>query len=387
MLKPKLESLELLSTRFPQFDAFSLWPLDILAFAEYLSLSSKVSLARTCSSIYDRIMIHCGVGKVVKFIQTLKWFKEECKYDLTVNENYCLRKACKNGELTVVKFLLSCGCDASAKENYCLHYACKFGHLDIVRLLLSYGVDASSGNNYAICSASTNGYFEIVKILLQYNVDPSARENNPIRSACEYGHMRVAELLLKQEAVDPAAKDNYAIAIASANGYLDIVKLLLKCRSVDPNPGIIKAQENGHPEIAELIRGQPFLSIKVGPPRTVQGSSLYTEYELIVKTNLYNNGKDSTILLYRRYSHFREFYNFIVNFLHCEKINVQESLPPIPSRNYFGRFSKSTINKRTTAFQRLMDVVSHYPRLRELKETQIFLDPVANPVSFAVKNV
>jgi ankyrin repeat protein len=105
--------------------------------------------------------------------------------------------------------------------------ACENGQLDIVKDLLSKCVDPSDCNNAAICWASHNGHLEVVKLLLyDPRVDPSDCNNYAIRFASINGHYEVVKLLLTDPRVDPSDCNNSAIRWASENGHLEVVKLL-----------------------------------------------------------------------------------------------------------------------------------------------------------------
>jgi ankyrin repeat protein len=58
-----------------------------------------------------------------------------------------LHKAAKEGNLKLVKELVSKGADVNAKDKYGrtpLHYAAKEGHLDVVKFLVSKGADVNA---------------------------------------------------------------------------------------------------------------------------------------------------------------------------------------------------------------------------------------------------
>ncbi len=145
-----------------------------------------------------------------------------------------LKKSCQLGLLNGVKLALEKGVDPSIDNNFAIEYASKNGHLEIVKLLLQdERVDPSDHNNYAIECASKNGHTEVVKLLLQdERVDPSDHRNDAIRYASENGHTEVVKLLLQDKRVDPSANYNYAIRVALEYGYIETVKLLLQDEKV-----------------------------------------------------------------------------------------------------------------------------------------------------------
>src|ERR1017187_1027186 len=84
-----------------------------------------------------------------------------------------------------------------------------------------------------LTTACKNGDLEIVKSLLS-EVDPSQNNNEPIRLASLNGHHLVVKELLLDKRVDPAIFRNYCIRYASHDGHLLVVKELLEDPRVDP---------------------------------------------------------------------------------------------------------------------------------------------------------
>ncbi len=170
-----------------------------------------------------------------------------------------LKKSCQSGYVSGVKLALERGVDPSINDNFAIEYASKNGHLEIVKLLLQdERVDPSDHNNYAIRLALQNGHTEIVKLLLQdKRVDPSVDNNYVIRIASLNGYVEIVKLLLQDERVDPSVDNNLTIEFASQNGHTEIVKLLLQDPRVDPtadsNSAINVASQNGHIEIVKLL--------------------------------------------------------------------------------------------------------------------------------------
>jgi len=73
-----------------------------------------------------------------------------------------LLKACKNGNLDDVKYLVSLGCDPKVNNNYAIRHASSYGHLKVVKYLVSVGCDPKACNNWAILDASAHGYLDVV---------------------------------------------------------------------------------------------------------------------------------------------------------------------------------------------------------------------------------
>ena len=160
------------------------------------------------------------------------------KDDPSVDNNLAIRRACDNGHLDVVKYLMSLPgkIDPSSENNYSIIMASLNGHLEVVKYLISlpkeYGIDPSANNNEAIILASKYGHLEVVKYLMslpkEYKIDPCVDNNEAIRYACQRGHLEVVKYLMSLPGnIDPSAENNAAIRWASRKGHLEVVKYLM----------------------------------------------------------------------------------------------------------------------------------------------------------------
>ena len=92
-----------------------------------------------------------------------------------------LMKACKNGNLLIVQYLIGHGVDVNSLSSHqdatALLLACASGHKDIVKLLLHSGADPNvelkDGIN-CILEAARNGYKEIVELMLDHSGVPNS---------------------------------------------------------------------------------------------------------------------------------------------------------------------------------------------------------------------
>ena len=101
------------------------------------------------------------------------------------------------------------------------------GKYELVKHAIDKGIDPSVNRNYAIREASRNGYSDIVALLLATNlVDPGARNNEPLILAINHGHTEVVKLLLPFTSLDPQRRAYRAVLNARLKGHQDILALL-----------------------------------------------------------------------------------------------------------------------------------------------------------------
>ena len=131
--------------------------------------------------------------------------------------------------------------------------ACKYGRYQYILKLLS-NINPDFCDNYCIKKASKNGHHEVVKLLLNnLLVNPSARDQYTIRWASRNGYIKIVKLLLNDQRVDPSVRDQYAIRWASYNNYIGTVKLLLKDNRVNGCCALYCASSAGNHQIVKYI--------------------------------------------------------------------------------------------------------------------------------------
>ncbi len=151
--------------------------------------------------------------------------------------SYVLRNACENGNIDLVKKMLSYGADVNAKNNNgetSLHSASIHGYTEIVKLLLEHGADVNVKNNNgrtALYLASTNRHIETVKLLLGHGANVNVKDNNgdtPLYWASMYGYSETVKLLLEYGADVNAKNNNGKTPLYWASRYerTETVKLL-----------------------------------------------------------------------------------------------------------------------------------------------------------------
>jgi len=121
------------------------------------------------------------------------------------------RNACMEGNLVLVKKLISEGADVNAKLQTSnlstpLLNACARGHEKVVACLLENGADITIGNQdgeTAIHIAIKHNFVPLVEFLLSHGStinETDNQDNTPLHHASMAGHVRIVQLLLKKGA-------------------------------------------------------------------------------------------------------------------------------------------------------------------------------------------
>lgn len=88
----------------------------------------------------------------------------------------------------------------------------------------------------------------------------------------------------------------------------------------------------------------------------------HTEYLITVKTDLLNWYPYFNHHVLRRYNEFKTFHKKLREFMTEQGLN-QYNLPELPEASILSRKSKSTVSKRSNAFQGILNFVANDPRL------------------------
>jgi ankyrin repeat protein len=160
--------------------------------------------------------------------------------NVPVSTDTRLHEAALDGNKPEVIRLLEEGIDVNIKDldgRIALMYASFNGYTDIVKELLNKGSEVNLRDNYGrtpLMFASSGPFPETVKLLLEKQADPNMVDGEehytPIMYAAAEGHLEVVRILLAGKA-DPTLKD------------------------VDGDDAVTFALNNGHKEVADLIRG------------------------------------------------------------------------------------------------------------------------------------
>ena len=120
-------------------------------------------------------------------INYIKWYMKhhECDKDLGLINASC------NGDLEIIKYLVSLGADIHADNDSAIAYTSRNGHLEVVKYLISVGEDIHVENNYAITYASENGHLEVIKNLVSIGAKYQTDDAYAIRWASRNVHLEV----------------------------------------------------------------------------------------------------------------------------------------------------------------------------------------------------
>lgn len=98
----------------------------------------------------------------------------------------------------------------------------------------------------------------------------------------------------------------------------------------------------------------------------------HAEYVVNIETNLKSWAPATKTIVLRRFNDFKEFYNVLNEYMDSKAIEV--GMPRVGDGSYIGRNSKSTLLKRRTIFQELLDSISASPELAVAPPVLEFFD-------------
>jgi len=217
-----------------------------------------------------------------------------------------LHRAAMEGDLPEVRNLLSLGLDVRAIDNHGktpLCWAAGGGHVKVAEVLISHGADVNDGSlAFAVAAnapemvellllkgarpggdplvqAVEDGNVELARVLIDYGADVDAKGvdmisgepgdtdcdkygETPLGVASRRGCLEVVNMLVEHKAdVNLKSRYYYPLGCAAVAGHKTIVALLLArgaradARDGDGKTAADLADENGHKNIGDLIRG------------------------------------------------------------------------------------------------------------------------------------
>ena len=169
----------------------------------------------------------------VVFGPRMRWMRAEVLHQL-IDEGadisdlyvYMLHLAAREGNLAVIKFLVSRDVDIHMKNDMAACLAAQNGHLDVVQYLIGLGVQIADG--FVLSWAIKGEQFDVARFLLATGADINANDGQMLRHAIENGNLAVVKFLLENGAsteMDHGIKSPISVAIH--NGHTHIIEYLL----------------------------------------------------------------------------------------------------------------------------------------------------------------
>lgn len=185
------------------------------------------------------------------------------------NKNSALRIACCNGNLELVKLLLT-----DKRVTKCGHIdlrqAVKNRHYNVVSFLINENlVNPTIDSNISLILAAESGCTDSLNLLLNdKRVNPTYHQiNHAFSLACSNGFLIPMEILLKIKEINPNYRNNYALLNSSAKNFADSLEKLLSFSSVNPsfnnNEALILAAENGSTDTLKLLLNDSRLTLDI----------------------------------------------------------------------------------------------------------------------------
>ncbi|QOD38396.1 ankyrin repeat domain-containing protein [Candidatus Wolbachia massiliensis] len=181
-----------------------------------------------------------------------------------------LHYASCNGELEVVKFLVSKGANIYAEniyKNKALHTAALHGRKNVVEFFLNRGLDVKERGELGytpLHSAAKEGRIEVIKFLLAKGAsihDRSTGGSKPVHTAALEGHKNVVEFFLNQGiSINDTGEIGFTLLhFAAQEGQREVIEFLLR-RGADADirnecgekPSDV-ARRKGHSSIVGLL--------------------------------------------------------------------------------------------------------------------------------------
>jgi hypothetical protein len=173
--------------------------------------------------------------------------------DISANNDYIFRNACKNNNMELVKFLyplktwnLNVGqnedCDIYRDAFW---FCCESGYLEIAQWLVKvepkYILDIDDDIFACVCM---DGHLNVAQWLLKVNpnIDISVDNEWNFGWVCEMGHLEMAKWLLETKPdIDISADNDYAFQRACTNGELEVAQFLME---IKPEKYVITIENN-----------------------------------------------------------------------------------------------------------------------------------------------
>ncbi len=177
----------------------------------------------------------------VKFLFSHHIYKEHINDYQVKNDGFIA--ACESGNLDIIRFLLnSKNADINYENNLGFKSACEFGQLEVVKYLLYSEELKEVANIYAngqegLLMAAYKGRLDVVKFLLETHLKKDniqarlLNTNEAFKMACIGGHIDLVEYLMSNNEIpkiDPNYQKDAALIKSCYYGNFKMVKYLLE---------------------------------------------------------------------------------------------------------------------------------------------------------------
>ncbi|XP_065216439.1 E3 ubiquitin-protein ligase MIB2 [Planococcus citri] len=247
-----------------------------------------------------------------------KYFSKKRSGDnLVSDERTCLHIACHEGQLRLVRFLLSIGANLETQDSEgdtALHYATYGNQPSIIETLLSYGMNVNIVNKN-LCSAlhiAVNKQFrQCARTLLRFQCNPNLQDSfgdTALHDAVGKGDTDLVNLLCNESNVDYTLTNNQGFNVlhtCALKGHAGIMeKLLQKAKTLvdvkkdDGFAAIHLSSLNGYKAVTKIviIKGHSDINLRNDrlqtPLHLAASQKRYSVVELLVKLGAEVNAID-----------------------------------------------------------------------------------------------
>ncbi len=203
-------------------------------------------MKRLPNEILDKVFLLCSS----RDINNWESYEHLSRLTFMKKKHDNLIEACKEGNITCVKFLIENGVDDVCRPISChtpntkkydrddcsLLLACGFDHIEIVKFLVKR--DVHKCKDIALYKSSYRGDIQTVRFLVENGANVHAYDDVAIRWASGNGHLEVVRFLVDSGAYINS-RDSSALYWAVMFDHLEVVRFLVE-RGADTHDSILE---------------------------------------------------------------------------------------------------------------------------------------------------